>query len=150
MQIGTMGVDLAKSVFQVHGVDAAGEVVVAKKLKRAQVLGFFAGLEPCRVGLEACGSAHHWAREIAALGHEVKLIAPKDVKAYVRRNKTDAADAAASATTCWPCRSDAGGYGPRQAVAPCRGFRLSRYTEGLTRVGLCVWDGIRSDDGARG
>jgi transposase len=95
MQISTIGVDLAKSVFQVHGVDAAGEVMVAKKLRRAQVLGFFAGLAPCRVGLEACGSAHHWGREIAALGHEVKLVSPKDVKAYVRRNKTDAADAAA-------------------------------------------------------
>jgi transposase len=95
MEVSMMGVDLAKSVFQVHGVDAAGEVVVAKKLRRAQLLGFFAGLEPCRVGLEACGSAHHWAREIAALGHEVKLISPKDVKPYVRRNKTDAADAAA-------------------------------------------------------
>jgi transposase len=95
MQISTIGGDLAKSVFQVHGVDAAGEVVVAKKLRRAQMLGFFAGLEPCRVGLEACGSAHHWAREIAALGHEVKLVSPRDVKPYVRRNKTDAADAAA-------------------------------------------------------
>src|SRR5687767_3420020 len=95
MQISTMGVDLAKSVFQVHGVDAAGEVVVAKTLRRTQVLGFFSGLAPCRVGLEACGSAHHWAREIAALGHEVKLVSPKDVKPYVRRNKTDAADAAA-------------------------------------------------------
>jgi transposase len=95
MQISTMGVDLAKSVFQVHGVDAAGEVVVAKKLRRTQVEPFFAGLAPCRIGLEACGSAHHWARRLAALGHEVKLISPRDVKAYVRRNKTDAADAAA-------------------------------------------------------
>jgi len=93
MQISTMGVDLAKSVFQVHGVDAAGEVVVAKTLRRTQVLGFFSGLAPCRVGLEACGSAHHWAREIAALGHEVKLVSPKDVKPYVRRNKTDRTDA---------------------------------------------------------
>jgi transposase len=95
MQVSTMGVDLAKSVFQVHGVDAAGEVVVAKKLKRAQVLGFFAGLAPCRVGLEACGSAHHWGRQLAELGHDVRLVSPKDVKPYVRRNKTDAADAAA-------------------------------------------------------
>jgi transposase len=95
MEIITIGVDLAKSVFQVHGVDAAGEVVVAKTLRRAQVLGFFAGLAPCRVGLEACGSAHHWARKLSDLGHEVRLISPKDVKPYVRRNKTDAADAAA-------------------------------------------------------
>jgi transposase len=100
MQVSTMGVDLAKSVFQVHGVDAAGEVVVAKKLKRAQVLGFFAGLAPCRVGLEACGSAHHWGRQLAELGHDVRLVSPKDVKPYVRRNKTDAADAADAAAIC--------------------------------------------------
>lgn len=95
MQVSTVGLDIAKSVFQVHGVDAAGEVVVVRKLKRSQLLAFFAGLAPCRVGLEACASAHHWARELAKLGHEVKLVSPKDVKAYVRRNKTDAADAAA-------------------------------------------------------
>lgn len=95
MQISTVGVDLAKSVFQVHGVDVAGEVVVVKKLRRAQVLGFFAGLAPCRIGLEACGSAHYWARRLAELGHEAKLISPGNVKPYVRRNKTDAADAAA-------------------------------------------------------
>lgn len=95
MQIITMGVDVAKAVFQVHGVDAAGEVVVARKLKRAQVVKFFAGLPACRVGLEACATAHHWGRKLGELGHEVKLVAPKDVKAYVRRNKTDAADAAA-------------------------------------------------------
>jgi transposase len=95
MQVSTIGLDIAKSVFQVHGVDAAGEVVVVRKLKRSQLLGFFAGLAPCRVGLEACASAHFWARELSALGHEVKLISPKDVKPYVRRNKTDAADAAA-------------------------------------------------------
>lgn len=95
MQVNTIGVDLAKSVFQVHGVDAAGEVAVARKLKRSQVLAFFADLAPARVGLEACGSAHHWARKLAELGHDVRMISAKDVKPYVRRNKTDAADAAA-------------------------------------------------------
>ncbi len=95
MQVTTIGVDLAKSVFQVHGVDAAGATVMVKTLRRGQLLTFFARQAPCLVGLEACGSAHHWAREIAALGHEVKLIAPAYVKPYVRRNKTDAADAAA-------------------------------------------------------
>jgi transposase len=95
MQVSTIGLDIAKSVFQVHGVDAAGEAVLARKLRRGQLLGFFAALPPCRVGLEACGSAHHWARELARLGHQVKLISAKDVKPYVRRNKTDAADAAA-------------------------------------------------------
>ena len=95
MQVTTIGVDLAKSVFQVHGVDAAGQVVVAKTLRRGQLLTFFSRLAPCLVGLEACGSAHDWARRIGALGHEVRLIPPAYVKPYVRRNKTDAADAAA-------------------------------------------------------
>ena len=95
MHVTTVGVDLAKSVFQVHGVDAAGEAVVVKTLRRGQLLTFFSRLSPCLVGLEACGSAHHWARQIAALGHEVRLIPPAYVKPYVRRNKTDAADAAA-------------------------------------------------------
>ena len=93
--ITTIGVDLAKKVFQVHGVDAQGKVVVARKLKRKEVLVYFAKLPPCLVGMEACGSAHYWAREIAKLGHTVKLMPPKYVKAYVKRGKTDAGDAAA-------------------------------------------------------
>jgi transposase len=82
-------------VFQVHGIDAEGKVVVARKLRRKEVLAFFAKLAPCLVGMEACGSAHYWAREIAKLGHSVKLMPPKYVKAYVKRGKTDAGDAAA-------------------------------------------------------
>ena len=93
--ITTIGIDLAKKVFQVHGVDADGKVVVARKLRRKEVLAFFAKLAPCLVGMEACGSAHYWAREIAKLGHNVKLMPPKYVKAYVKRGKTDAGDAAA-------------------------------------------------------
>jgi transposase len=89
------GLDLAKKVFQIHGVDAEGKVVVARKLRRKEVLTFFAKLAPCLVGMEACGSAHYWAREIAKLGHTVKLMPPKYVKAYVKRGKTDAGDAAA-------------------------------------------------------
>ena len=95
MQVITIGLDLAKSVFQVHAVDAAGEVIIRRKLRRAQVLPFFAGLEPCLVGMEACASAHHWARELAALGHDVRLMPPAYTKPYVRRQKNDAADAAA-------------------------------------------------------
>lgn len=91
----TIGLDLAKSIFQVHCIDAAGNVVVAKAIRRAGLLGFFSGLEPCLVGVEACGSAHHWAREIGKLGHTVKLMPPKYVKAYVKRGKTDAGDAEA-------------------------------------------------------
>ena len=81
-----VGLDLAKTVFQVHGVDAQGEAVVVRKLRRGGVLEFFGRLAPCVVAVEACGSAHHWGREIAALGHEVKLIPPAHVKPDVRRN----------------------------------------------------------------
>src|SRR5215831_4637156 len=95
MQITTIGFDLAKNVFQFHGIDAAEKVVVRKPLRRGQVIKFFAGLSPCLVGMEACASAHYWARELTRLGHEVRLMPAKDVKAYVKRNKNDAADAEA-------------------------------------------------------
>jgi transposase len=95
MQITTIGLDLAKSVFQVHGIDAGGQAVIRKKLRRAEVLKFFQALPACLVGMEACATAHHWARELLALGHEVRLMAPAYVKAYVRRQKNDAADAEA-------------------------------------------------------
>jgi transposase len=91
----TIGLDLAKNVFQVHAVDQAGDVVVRKQLRRRQVHAFFAGVSPCLVGLEACATAHHWARELTALGHEVRLMPPNYVKAYVKRNKHDMADAEA-------------------------------------------------------
>jgi transposase len=97
MKITTIGIDLAKSVFQVHGVDARGKAVLRKQLKRKEVRPFFAQLPPCLVGMEACGSAHHWARELQQFGHDVRLIAPQFVKPYVRSNKNDAADAAAIA-----------------------------------------------------
>ncbi len=90
-----VGLDLAKNVFQVHGIDAKGELVVARKVRRGAVVEFFAKLPLCVVAMEACSSAHHWARQLVALGHEVKLIPPAHVKPYVRRNKNDAADAAA-------------------------------------------------------
>ncbi len=95
MTITTIGIDLAKNVFQVHGIDAAGGVVVRKTLRRRQVLPFFAKLTPCIVGMEACGTSHYWARELSGLGHEVKLMPPAYVKPYVKRGKTDAADAEA-------------------------------------------------------
>lgn len=91
----TIGVDLAKNVFQVHGIDAEGAVVVRRQLRRGQVLPFFRKHPPCLVGMEACATSHHWAREITALGHEVKLMPPRYVKPYVKRNKNDAADAEA-------------------------------------------------------
>jgi transposase len=92
-----IGVDIAKSVFQVHGVDASGAQVFTKKLRRSRFLEFFRGLAPCAVAMEACSTAHHWGRELCALGHDVRLIPAAHVKPYVRRNKNDAADAAAIA-----------------------------------------------------
>ena len=87
--------DLAKRVFQIDGVDASGRVVVAKAIGRNNLLEFFASLPPCLVGLEACGSAHYWARELMALGHEARMMPPAYVKPYIRRQKNDASDAAA-------------------------------------------------------
>jgi transposase len=95
MQITTIGLDIAKNVFQVHGIDAAEKVVVRKQLRRGQLMKFFEALPSCLVGMEACATAHYWARELAKLGHEVRLMPAKDVKAYVKRNKNDAADAGA-------------------------------------------------------
>jgi transposase len=95
INITTVGFDLAKNVFQVHGVDERGHTCVRKKLRRAQVALFFANLPPCLIGVEACGSAHYWARKLQSLGHTVRLIAPQFVKPYVKANKTDAADAEA-------------------------------------------------------
>jgi transposase len=94
-QITTIGLDIAKNVFQVHGIDAAENVVVRKQLRRGQVLKFFEALAPCLIGMEACATAHYWARELRKLGHRVRLMPAKDVKAYVKRNKNDAADAEA-------------------------------------------------------
>src|SRR3990170_2936975 len=95
MNLTTIGIDLAKNVFQVHGANEKGKSVLKKQLKRAQMLPFFVNLTPCRIGMEACGSAHYWARKLQALGHTVQLIAPQYVKPFVKRNKNDAADAEA-------------------------------------------------------
>jgi len=94
-QVVTIGLDIAKSVFQVHGVDAEGVVVIRQKLTRARLLPFFAKLEPCLVGIEACGASHHWARELTSLGHEARLMPASYVKAYLKRQKNDMADAEA-------------------------------------------------------
>jgi transposase len=87
----TIGLDIAKSVFQVHGVDAAGQVVVRRQLKRGHVVAFFQKLPPCLVGIEACASSHYWSRELQALGHTVRLMPPTYVKPYVKRQKNDMA-----------------------------------------------------------
>ena len=93
--ITTIGLDIAKSVFQVHGIDANGQVVIRRQLKRRYVLSFFQKLPPCLVGIEACASSHHWSRELMALGHKVRLMPPAYVKPYVKRQKNDASDAEA-------------------------------------------------------
>jgi transposase len=93
--ITTIGLDIAKSVFQVHGVDAEGKVLIRRQLKRRYVLAFFEKLPPCLVGIEACATSHHWSRELKALGHTVRLMPPAYVKPYVKRQKNDAADAEA-------------------------------------------------------
>jgi transposase len=95
MKLTTVGIDLAKNVFQIHGVDERGKAVLRKKVSRDQMATFFVRLEPCLIGMEACGSAHHWARKLQAMGHTVRLMAPQFVKPYVKSNKNDAADAEA-------------------------------------------------------
>lgn len=94
-EVSTIGLDIAKAVFQVHGIDGTGAVVIRKRISRSKMLEFFTDLAPCLVGIEACPSAHHWGRELALLGHTVKLMPPSYVKAYLKRSKNDANDAAA-------------------------------------------------------
>ena len=112
MKITTLGIDLAKSVFQLHGVDERGKTVLKKKLKLAEMAEFFVNLPPFLIGMEACGSAHHWARKLQGFGHTTKLMAPQFVKPYVKSNKNDAADAARLA----PSR-----LLPIRGLAACRG-----------------------------
>ena len=112
MQITTIGLDIAKNVFQIHGIDAKEKVVVRKQLRRSQVIAFFAALPPCLVGMEACATAHYWARELRKLGHEVRLMPAKDVKAYLKRNKNVPPMPRRSARRC--------------GVRPCASCRSSR------------------------
>ena len=95
MHVTTVGLDLAKKVFQIHGIAQDGEVAFNRPLRRAQMLPFFERLEPCLIGMEACGTSHYWARELTKMGHNVRLIPPMYVKPYVKRGKSDAADAEA-------------------------------------------------------
>lgn len=95
MKITTIGVDIAKDVFQIHGIDEYGKVLIKRQLRRKEMLRFFVNLPPCLIGMEACGGAHYWARELTKLGHIVKLMSPQFVKPYVKTNKHDSADAEA-------------------------------------------------------
>ncbi len=93
MQVTTVGLDIAKHVFQVHGIDDAGQVLIRRQLRRSEMISFFCRLPPCLIGMEACSTAHFWARELTALGHEVRLVPATYVKPYVKRGKSDALDA---------------------------------------------------------
>jgi transposase len=124
-QVITIGLDLAKNVFQVHGIDAAGKVLVRRQLRRGDVLRFFGGLPRCLVGIEACATAHYWARQLTKLGHTVRLMPPAYVKPYVKRGKTDVGDAPrqslrsaapSKANTFWACSNSCG---PTQQWAMC-------------------------------
>lgn len=95
MKVTTIGIDLAKEIFQIHGVDSHGKAILRKQLRRREMVGYFSNLEPCLIGMEACGSAHDWARKLSEFGHTVKLMAPQFVKPYVKTNKNDMADAEA-------------------------------------------------------
>jgi len=94
-EVSTIGLDIAKSVFQIHGISGDGTVVIRKRVTRAKVLEFFSVLPPCLIGIEACPTAHHWSRQLSMLGHTVRLMPPNYVKAYLKRSKNDANDAAA-------------------------------------------------------
>src|ERR1700676_3772073 len=138
--ITTIGLDLAKSVFQVHAVDEAGNVVMRKRLRRSQVLGFFAEIPPCLVGLEACATAHHWARELIALGHKARLMPPNYVKAYVKRNKHDVADAEA---ICEAVRRPSMRFVPVKAVQQQSALMMHRARDLLIRQRTMLVNALR-------
>jgi len=155
MNITTVGIDLAKLVFQVHGVDARGKVTLRKQLKRSQVVAFFAQLVPCLIGMEACGGAHFWARKLMEFGHTVKLIAPQFVKPYVKTNKNDAADAEAICEAVGrpnmrfvPIKnteqqSVLGLHRARQGFVAARTAQANQIRGLLTEFGLVIPAGIR-------
>jgi transposase len=139
-EISRIFVDTSKQVFQLHGVDVSEQVVVRRKLRRAQFLAFFAGLRPTVVGLEACAASHHWARELMALGHEVRLIAPQHIKPYVKRNKNDARDAEAG---CEAMSRPTMGFVPAKTVEQQGGLMLLKHRERLVAERTRLSNAIR-------
>lgn len=139
-EISRVFVDTSKSVFQLHGVDAAEQVTVRRKLRREGFLAFFAGRKPMVVGLEACGASHHWARELAGLGHEVRLIAPQHIKPYVKRNKNDARDAEAG---CEAMSRPTMGFVPVKTVEQQAGLMLLKHRERLVAERTALGNAIR-------
>ena len=140
-EITTIGLDLAKHVFQVHGVDASGAPVVRKRLRRSEVLAFFARLPGCLVGMEACATAHYWARELRAVGHEVRLMPAQYVKAYVKRNKNDAADAEA---ICEAVRRPTMRFVPIKTAEQQAALLVHRGRERLVRQRTAVVNALRA------
>jgi transposase len=139
-EVSTIGLDIAKSVFQVHGVDETGAVVIRKRISRAKVLEFFGALAPCLVGIEACPSAHHWGRELAALGHTVRLMPPSYVKAYLKRSKNDANDAAA---ICEAVTRPSMRFVPTKSAQQQSGLMLHRSRQILVRQRTMLSNAIR-------
>ncbi len=140
MDITTIGFDLAKTVFQVHGADSEGRPVLRRKLRRGKVLAFFAGLPSCLVGMEACASAHYWARELQALGHKVRLIPPQYVRPFVKTNKNDAADAEA---ICEAVRRPTMRFAPAKSAEQQSVLMLHRARELLVRQRTMVINSLR-------
>jgi transposase len=136
----TIGLDVAKSVFQVHGVDIDGAVVIRKRVSRAKVLEFFSGLPPCLIGIEACPTAHHWSRQLQALGHTVRLMPPNYVKAYLKRSKNDANDAAA---ICEAVARPSMRFVPTKSEQQQSGLMLHRSRQLLVRQRTMLSNAIR-------
>ena len=139
-EVSTIGLDIAKSVFQVHGVDVDGVVVIRKRVSRAKVLEFFSTLPSCLVGIEACPSAHHWSRKLQALGHTVRLMPPSYVKAYLKRSKNDANDAAA---ICEAVTRPSMRFVPAKSEQQQSGLMLHRSRQLLVRQRTMLSNAIR-------
>jgi len=139
-EVSTIGLDIAKSVFQIHGVDVYGAVVIRKRVTRAKMLDFFAALPPCLIGIEACPTAHHWSRQLSALGHTVRLMPPSYVKAYVKRSKNDANDAAA---ICEAVTRPSMRFVPTKSEQQQSGLMLHRGRQLLVRQRTMLSNAIR-------
>src|SRR4030095_11553987 len=139
-EVSTIGLDIAKSVFQVHGVDVDGAVVMRKRISRAKLLEFFASLPACLVGIEACPSAHYWSRRLQALGHRVRLLPPSYVKAYLKRGKNDANDAAA---ICEAVTRPSMRFVPIKAKEPQAGVMVHRARQLLVRQRTMLSNALR-------
>ena len=139
-EVSTIGLDIAKSVFQIHGVDVDGAVVIRRQVRRAKVLEFFAALPPCLIGIEACPTAHHWSRKLQALGHTVRLMPPNYVKAYLKRSKNDANDAAA---ICEAVTRPSMRFVPTKSEQQQSGLMLHRGRQLLVRQRTMLSNAIR-------